>query len=264
MAESTTNTSSRLIPDLSLIIPCYNEGDAIRNTAVRLTEAFGLHKLNLELVLVDNGSKDHTGEVIDDLIREGFPVVKGIVEINEGYGKGILQGLPHCRADLIGFLCADEQVEAADVVKLYQIAAKARTPRLFKVRRRFRLEGAMRRVVSGLYNLSANVLFGELGTMDLNANPKIMHRSFYEAMQLNSKDWFLDAEVMIKAKSLGLPVFELNVFSQMRSEGRSNVKPTTCYEFVMNMLRYRLSHREELRRLEQGSATNVETILQGK
>ena len=58
-------------------------------------------------------------------------------------------------------------------------------------------------------------------------------------MNLQSKDWFLDAEVMIKARRLGLPVFELNVFSQMRAEGTSNVKASTCWEFLKNLAYYR-------------------------
>jgi hypothetical protein len=58
-------------------------------------------------------------------------------------------------------------------------------------------------------------------------------------MDLQSRDWFLDAEVLIKAKRLGLPVFELNVIAQLREGGRSNVRLATCWEFLVNLLRYR-------------------------
>ncbi len=226
-------------PDLSLVIPCYNEQAVVRDTATRLVEAFRAAGVSLELVLVDNGSADRTGAIIDELIAEGMPVVKATVPVNQGFGLGALTGLRQCSGRWIGFMCVDDQVHPQDVVRLYEIAAKAKTPKLFKVRRRFRLDGRMRRVVSFIYNLLTTMLFGDLGSMDLNANPKILPRPYIQAMRLRSKDWFLDAEVMIKAKRMGLPVYEMNIFALMRAEGVSHVRPATCWEFIRNLLYYR-------------------------
>ena len=50
-------------------------------------------------------------------------------------------------------------------------------------------------------------------------------------MQLRSEDWFLDPEVMIKTKRLGLPVYEFNVLGQMRAEGLSHVREVPCGNF---------------------------------
>ena len=69
---------------------------------------------------------------------------------------------------------------------------------------------------------------------------------FMERMQLQSKDWFLDAEIMIKAKRLGLEVLEFNVLAQMREGGTSNVRLDTCWEFVLNLLRFRFSRGERI------------------
>lgn len=230
-------------PSFSLVLPCFNEEDGIQATALRLIERLSPGGAAFELILVDNGSTDHTGEAIDALVAEGHPVVKGWVEVNEGYGSGVLAGLRLCSGDLVGFMCADEQVEATDVAKLYQLAAGARRSQLFKVRRRFRMDGAARKAVSLAYNLTATLLYGSLGSLDLNANPKILRREEIERMNLQSRDWFLDLEVMIKAKRLGLPVYEMNVVSQMRLGGSSNVRAATCWEFAVNLIRHRLYPR---------------------
>jgi len=230
-------------PDLSLAMPCYNEADVVRNTVTRLVESFHEKNVALEMVLIDNGSQDGTEKVIDEMIRDGFPVVKETVTVNEGYGNGVLCGLRSCRGKYVGFICADGQVEADDVVKVFEIASQAKSPKLAKVRRRFRMDGLSRKFVSTAYNLVTPLLFGGLGSIDINGNPKIMPREFLERMNLESKDWFLDAEVMIKAKRLGLEVLEFNVMAQMREGGKSNVRPGTCWEFVVNLLRYRFGSK---------------------
>jgi glycosyltransferase involved in cell wall biosynthesis len=140
----------------------------------------------LELVLVDNGSKDETAEIIRQMIADGLPVVLETVKINQGYGNGVLQGLKLCRGSFIGFLCADGQVDAYDVGKVYEIAANARTPYLVKVRRRFRMDGMSRKIVSVIYNSLTVILFGGLGSIDINGNPKIMPREYVEQMRLQS------------------------------------------------------------------------------
>jgi len=60
-------------------------------------------------------------------------------------------------------------------------------------------------------------------------------------MNLESKGWFLDPEIMIKASHLGLPVLEFNAFARMRGNGTSHVRTSTCWEFVRHLLRYRFT-----------------------
>ena len=129
---------------------------------------------------------------------------------------------------------------ANDVRKVYDIAANARSPYLVKVRRRFRMDGLTRKIVSIIYNGLTMALFGGLGSIDINGNPKIFPYDFLAPMNLQSKDWFLDAETLIKAKQLNLDVFEMNVIAQMREGGQSNVRGSTIKEFLGNLMKYRL------------------------
>jgi dolichol-phosphate mannosyltransferase len=249
-------------PDLSLIVPCYNEAAVVRNTTTQLIEVFENRRIKLELVLVDNGSWDRTGEIIGQMQAEGMPIIKERVEVNEGYGNGILHGLRRCRGRFIGFVCADGQVEAHDVLKLYEMVANAESPYLAKVRRRFRMDGLVRKVVSIIYNISTAVLFRSLGSIDINGNPKILPREYLERMNLRSKDWFLDAEVMIKAKRLGLPVYEMNVIAQMRRGGKSNVSRNTIKEFVKNLLKYRFGGKRVLKMNSNGTTGVKDNLSQ--
>jgi glycosyltransferase involved in cell wall biosynthesis len=230
-------------PDLSLVMPCYNEEKVLRYTASRLLEAFRGAGLRLELVAVDNGSQDRTGELIRELARERDGVVLHTVEVNEGYGNGVLQGLPRCTAPWVGIIPADGQVDSEDVVRLFEAALAADAPVVAKVRRRFRMDGLLRKAISIGYNLFVRLLWPRMASLDVNGSPKIMPRHVLPLMQLESKEWFLDPEILIKAHYLGLRIIEFNVFARMRGAGLSHVRPTTAWEFFRKLLAYRFSSR---------------------
>jgi glycosyltransferase involved in cell wall biosynthesis len=239
--------------ELSLIVPCYNEQDVISYTIPELVKAFADDGHRIEIVACDNGSSDRTGEIIRQFAADGLPVVYHRVEKNEGYGNGILQSLPVCRAPWIGVIPADGQVDAEDAARLFRIVKQTDGRVLGKVRRRFRMDGLTRKIVSVLYNGFVWILWPRLGSIDINGLPKIVHRDVLDMMALRSKDWFLDPEIMIKAHCLGVRVLEMNVFARMRSNGLSHVRASACVEFFVNLLRYRFGTElaEWRRRREQ-------------
>ena len=58
-------------------------------------------------------------------------------------------------------------------------------------------------------------------------------------MELRSRQWFLDPELMVKAHYLGVRVLEMNVFARMRGNGLSHVRMSTCWEFFVNLIGFR-------------------------
>jgi glycosyltransferase involved in cell wall biosynthesis len=226
-------------PEVSFIMPCYNEQDVIPYTIPQFVQAFEQAGHRLELIACDNGSTDHTGEIIKDFVGKGLPIVYHRVEPNEGYGNGILKSMAVCSAPWIGIIPADGQVDAEDAARLFDVVKYTDGRVLGKVRRRFRMDGLTRKVVSIAYNGFVWVLWPRLGSIDINGSPKIIHRDVLEVMDLQSRQWFLDPEIMIKARYLGVRVLEMNVFARMRSNGLSHVRAATCVEFFTNLLRFK-------------------------
>jgi len=231
---------------LSLVIPCYNEEEVIGYTVKKLLESFCDAGISLQIIAVDNGSSDRTGEIIQKIAASNFAVVPVRVEHNEGYGNGVLAGFRHCQADWVGSIPADGQVDAEDVVRLFEAARVTNGKVVAKVRRRFRMDGLTRKVVSVSYNLFFRALWPSLRTLDVNGSPKILRKEYLQAMNLYSKNWFLDPEIMVKAHYLGLRVLELNVFARMRGTGLSNVKPSACWEFFRDLLIFRFGGRRRI------------------
>jgi glycosyltransferase involved in cell wall biosynthesis len=229
-------------PDLSLVMPCYNEEEVVAITIRRLLSSFERAGYQLEIIAVDNGSQDATGDVIQNLaIKYPGAIVHQRVEVNQGYGHGILSGLPLCTAPWHGMIPADGQVDAEDVVRLYEAAVSAKDVVIAKVRRRFRMDGLQRKLVSISYNLFVRLLWPSLESLDVNGSPKIMPQAVLRALELDSRGWFLDPEIMIKAHYMGVRTIELNVFARMRGAGLSHVRPSTCWEFFRNLVQFRVS-----------------------
>jgi len=227
--------------DLSLVMPCFNEEVVVGYTIPQLLDAFESSGHRLQLVAVDNGSSDRTGEIIDELADRHSRVTPHRIEVNEGYGNGILQGFPLCTAGWIGMIPADGQVDAEDVVRLFDAVRASDGQVIGKVRRRFRMDGVARKVVSVAYNGFMRLLWPRLGSWDVNGNPKIFPRRILASLGLRSKGWLLDPELMVKAHYLGLRVLELNVFARMRGGGLSHVRAATCWEFFRKLLVLRFS-----------------------
>ena len=190
---------------------------------------------------MDNGSTDGTGEILRELCRRHARLSTHRVPMNQGYGNGILEGIPLASADWVGMIPADGQVDAEDVVRLYEAALATDGQVVAKVRRRFRLDGFAREVVSIAYNALVLMLWPGIGTLDMNGSPKLMRREALLAMGLTSRHWFLDPELMIKAHYMGLRVLEVNVFARMRGTGLSHVRASTCWEFFAELVRYRFT-----------------------
>jgi glycosyltransferase involved in cell wall biosynthesis len=245
-AGSPAIDSGRHPPRLSLVMPCYDEEAIVGQTIRRLIQAFERAEVPIEIVAVDNGSRDSTLSILDALREKHREVVVVRVVENIGYGNGVLSGLPHCTAPWVGIIPADGQVDAEDTVRLYEDAVATGDVVLAKARRRFRMDGLQRKLVSIGYNVFFRLLWPRISSLDINGLPKIMPREVLERLSPTSRQWLLDPEIMIRAHLLGVRVLEYNVFARMRGSGLSHVRASTCWEFVKGVLRLRFS--PELRR----------------
>lgn len=228
-------------PRLSLVMPCYDEEAIVGQTIRRLLQAFERAELPIEVIAVDNGSRDRTLAILQDLAGRHPEIVICRVPVNEGYGNGVLSGLPLCRAPWVGIIPADGQVDAEDTVRLFEDAVATGEVVLAKARRRFRMDGLQRKFVSIGYNIFFRILWPGIASLDINGLPKIMPREVIQRLSLTSRQWLLDPEIMVRAHLLGVRVLEYNVFARMRGSGLSHVRASTVWAFVRGVLRLRFS-----------------------
>src|SRR3989338_1815849 len=100
--------------ELSLVIPFYNEQENAASVVKDLQRA--LAKEDYELILVDNGSRDSTNQILSSLCFADSKHLKLVhVVKNEGYGNGIIIGLSHAHSPYVGYAWGDGQVPASEV-----------------------------------------------------------------------------------------------------------------------------------------------------
>lgn len=220
-------------------MPFYNEEDVIEEVVRSLILQCQKNGLRVKLILVNNGSSDKTGEIINRLKGE-FNIIKSVtIGKNKGYGYGIRRGLAVCDSSYIGYMWGDGQIKPIYLVRVAKELLSDSTLDICKVVRVKRYDGLKRNLITKMYNFLFSALY-LTKVRDVNGTPKIFKRSLYEKINLVSNDWFLDAELLIKAKNMKLKVKEIPAIFTPRAGGSSNVGYLTIFEFLFNIFRYRL------------------------
>ncbi len=227
------------MPDISLVLPCYNEAETLAGSIPPLASALAALGSPFEILLVDNGSTDATAAAIARL-TQGNPCIRSLAlpPPNRGYGGGVLAGLQAATGRWVGFLGADGQVPAEQVAAVVREALSSPPRTLVKALRRNRGDGTLRWIVSKGYNLTCRILVSA-PSRDMNATPKILLREDLLQLGLCATDWFLDAECVLQAKRHGFTLKEIPVDFLPRPGGASHVRIATIPEFLGNLWHHR-------------------------
>jgi cellulose synthase/poly-beta-1,6-N-acetylglucosamine synthase-like glycosyltransferase len=231
--------------ELSVIVLCYQAGEAIHRVTDPLYEQLEAADIAYELVLVANqwpDRPDPTGQVVEEFAMHR-DTVRTVMDDKQGaMGWDMRSGLAAARGDYLVVLDGDSQNPVDDVLKMYR-RMKETGVDVMKGRRIARFDGPARRAISIVYNLAFILLFRTRGIWDVNGKPKGLTRAAYEAMDLESDDWFIDAEIILSARRQGLAVAELPVIFHRNDERASFVRPAAILEFLRNMARQRFRNR---------------------
>jgi len=241
MSDGTDN--GRMQPNLSVVILCYRAGESTRSFVERMITALVINDINdYELVLVGNyhqGTDDATPSVVQSLATENPRIIAVTMPKLGMMGWDMRSGLNKAGGKYVAVIDGDGQMPAEDVAKVYKKIITENLD-LVKTIRIVRGDGAWRKFISHVYNMFFKLLFPGLNATDINAKPKILRRESLLQMKLTANDWFIDAEIMIQARRLKLRIGEVPTNFLGLTGRKSFVKPKAIFEFIENLLRYRL------------------------
>ncbi len=208
-------------PRFSIVLPCYNEALTLPSIFARF-EAVLRDRPDIEVIFVNNGSRDDSREVLaSETARPGRGFARVVtVEVNQGYGFGILAGLRECGGDFIGWTHADSQYDPAVVVEACDALLAAPDPaRTFLRGRRLR-RGAFDAFFTAGMSVYASLALG-VRVRDVNAQPKLFPRAFRDLMTSPPHDFSLDLYALVLARRQGYTLLELPVVFAPRLHGEA-------------------------------------------
>lgn len=172
--------------DLGIVVPCFNEQEVLSETAARLIQLLerlgqtGVISDESRLWLVDDGSRDGTWRIIQDLIRQSNRV-RGIkLSRNRGHQNALLAGLLTAKGDVLVSIDADLQ-DDINVIEAMLFEHKKGADIVYGVRRKRETDSFFKR-------RSAEMFYGFLGVMGVesvfnHADYRLMSRRAIEALR---------------------------------------------------------------------------------
>jgi glycosyltransferase involved in cell wall biosynthesis len=205
--------------ELSIIIPCYNEAGNILLIVKRLRDILA-NRRDIEVLLVNNGSTDNSQEIFNsELAKKENSFARVVyVEVNKGYGFGIMAGVREANGQIIAWTHADMQTDPSDVLEIFnKYQSQILSGKYYAKGRRVDRNPADSFFTWGMSIISSVFLGAKLN--DINAQPKMFDRSFLKYLQNPPDDFSLDLYLMYQAHKHKIELIEMPVSFAKRQHG---------------------------------------------
>lgn len=219
-----------LTEGLSLVIPAFNEADGLADTLTEAVAALRSDFSRAEIIVVDDGSTDDTVAVVESLRLAEVRVIRQ--PRNLGYGAALRAGFQAARLPLVAFTDADGQLDPSDLRRLAEVANPIAVGY-----RADRQDPLRRRVLSRGYNHLVRTLLGT-GLRDIDCALKVFRRDVLPDLLPESRGFFVNTEMIARARRLGLSVVELPVNHRVRRAGVSKVSLAEVPRTFMTLVGY--------------------------
>lgn len=229
---------------LSVVIPCYNEAENIPLIFEKFKSV--IKDEDLEVIIVNNGSRDNSAEIIDKLLPDNPYSRCVIVPVNQGYGYGILQGLKEAAGDFIGWTHADMQTDPADIIKAYHLLEDNGWSEQVYVKGSRSGRSLGERFFTFGMGVFETVYLGKK-LFDINAQPNIFPKKFYSEWQNPPYDFSLDLYALYMAGIKGLDVKRIDVKFPPRIHGEShwNTGIASKWKFIKRTIDFSIRLKKE-------------------
>jgi glycosyltransferase involved in cell wall biosynthesis len=206
-------------PSISAFFPAYNDAGTISSMVI--TVLLTLRELtdDYEVIVINDGSRDHTAAVLDELARV-YPAEVRIVHHakNRGYGGALRSGFASASKEWIFYTDGDAQYDARELKKLAALMSdRVDFINGWKIERNDPLH---RIVIGRLYQYLVKATFG-LKLRDVDCDFRLMRRRVFDEVQLTADSGVICVELMKKVQDAGFRLAETPVHHFHRAYGKS-------------------------------------------
>jgi glycosyltransferase involved in cell wall biosynthesis len=212
----TSTTDSQPV-SLSVFFPCWNEQASIEpltRKAVTVLEAIGA---DYEVIIVDDGSTDQTGQIADRLAAENERIRVIHHPTNRGYGAALQSGFRAASKDWVFYTDGDGQFDLNELPPLLELMDRYDIVSCYRLNRQ---EGWLRKFNAFCWTRLVGLLFN-LPLKDIDCAFKLYKRSIFDDMELLSTGALIDTEILARAKRKGCRITQVGVRHYPRIAGRA-------------------------------------------
>jgi phenylacetate-CoA ligase len=209
-------------PVLSIIAPCFNEADNLRELVARSLRVLDDNEIPGEILLVDDGSRDQTGAVIRELSAKFAPRVRGVAhDENLGIEASWRSGLNASRGQYACFLDADLQNQPEDAARLFREIRASNADVVQGVRRHIGKGERGRAQLSIGLNWLLNVSFGMRSRDNKSGFVLARREVLSEILSHRHRYRYFQTFISVAATARGFSVREVETLFEPRIHGRS-------------------------------------------
>jgi dolichol-phosphate mannosyltransferase len=213
MTTQETSAAAQTAPLISIIVPIYNEEALLPTVLAELRKL----PLNMELILVDDHSRDGTPQILArEAEKPGTRVVRH--EVNRGKGAAIVTGLRHATGEVVIIQDADMEYDPRDIVKVVEPILRGETRVCYGSRFRGKVTGMRlpNRVANWMLAWMVTLLYGQRITDEATAY-KAFRREVIQEIDLKCQRFEFCPEVTAKVMRRGERIVEVPVVYRARS-----------------------------------------------
>jgi glycosyltransferase involved in cell wall biosynthesis len=208
---------------ISAVLPAFNEEENIESAALKMLDALKtLPFPDYEVIIVNDGSRDRTAEISDALAAKYKEIRVIHHPTNLGYAQALSNGFTSAKSELIFYTDSDNQF---DVKELKNFIAPIEDYDLVCGFRIYRYDPLTRLFLSWGFNLLVRMIF-RIRVRDIDCAFKLFRKEIFEKIKIESQRFFVDAEVLAKARYHKFSMTELGVRHYPRTAGSSTVRPS--------------------------------------
>jgi glycosyltransferase involved in cell wall biosynthesis len=212
-ADNSGDNDNRL--SLSVFLPCYNEADNIERVAGQAIAVLENIGVDYELVIVDDGSRDGTGQAADRIAAENESVKVIHHPMNLGYGAALQSGFRAATKELVFYTDGDGQFDIKEMPALLPLMREYDIVSCFRINRR---DNIIRKINAWCWTRLVNILFG-MRIRDIDCAFKLYRREIFDDIEMSSKGALIDTEILAQAVRRGYRVAQRGVHHYPRTAG---------------------------------------------
>ncbi len=201
---------------LSLIFPAFNEEANIRAVVEDAYRTIPKLAPIFEIIVVNDGSKDRTGEICNGMAEEFSDVRVVHHPGNRGYGAALKSGIKLARYDLIFFTDSDRQFDLKEVATLLEQTDAYDIVAGYRARRQ---DPPHRLLFAWGWNILVRLVLG-IRIRDIDCAFKAFNRRVFNSIQIQSVGAMVNTEIFAQASKFGMTVKEVRVSHFPRRHGK--------------------------------------------